>query len=447
VTLIVTHSFVSTKPVGNDSSRIYSDSWNSNHTLTGTASATQLNGNVVQAVVNDTNVTGSILDQTLTLSWQGTLAAARLNANVVQAIINDTNVRGSIAAQNLTFSWSGQLGLSRGGTNADLSATGGAGQYLKQVSSGASVTVGTIPASDIASGTALTKTDDTNVTLTLGGTPTTALLKATSLTLGWTGTLSIARGGTGAGTQQAAFDALAPTATRAGDLTYWNGTHYVNLAGNNSGTKVLQEDSSGVPSWVTAGTGTVTTTGSPSANQVATFNSSTVIQGVNQASLLTAGSGIAITGTTNATIALASQAAFAVRLSANQTGVVSATPTKILFDTETYDVGSFFDAATNHRWTPPAGTVALSASMYGTGTIASGSSTALFLYKNGAQAFQINAFGATGAGFANGTFFDRANGTDYYEVFAYITTTSGTVTLSAATAPLLNFFQGFWICP
>lgn len=47
-------------------------------------------------------------------------------------------------------------------------------------------------------GVALTKTDDTNVTLTLGGSPTTALLNATSLTLGWTGQLSGARGGTGA---------------------------------------------------------------------------------------------------------------------------------------------------------------------------------------------------------------------------------------------------------
>jgi len=52
-------------------------------------------------------------------------------------------------------------------------------------------------------GAALTKTDDTNVTLTLGGTPATALLQATSLTLGWTGTLSIARGGTGAATAAA----------------------------------------------------------------------------------------------------------------------------------------------------------------------------------------------------------------------------------------------------
>ena len=42
-------------------------------------------------------------------------------------------------------------------------------------------------------GQALSKVDDTNVTLTLGGTPLTALLKATSLTLGWTGTLADSR--------------------------------------------------------------------------------------------------------------------------------------------------------------------------------------------------------------------------------------------------------------
>jgi len=44
---------------------------------------------------------------------------------------------------------------------------------------------------------ALTKTDDTNVTLTLGGSPSTALNNATSLTLGWTGSLAVTRGGTG----------------------------------------------------------------------------------------------------------------------------------------------------------------------------------------------------------------------------------------------------------
>ena len=44
----------------------------------------------------------------------------------------------------------------------------------------------------ITAGT-LSKVDDTNVTLTLGGTPSNSLLKSVSLTLGWTGTLADAR--------------------------------------------------------------------------------------------------------------------------------------------------------------------------------------------------------------------------------------------------------------
>jgi len=44
---------------------------------------------------------------------------------------------------------------------------------------------------------ALTETNDTNVTMTLGGTPATALLQPVSMTLGWTGQLAVGRGGTG----------------------------------------------------------------------------------------------------------------------------------------------------------------------------------------------------------------------------------------------------------
>lgn len=58
------------------------------------------------------------------------------------------------------------------------------------------------------SGSALTKADDTNVTLTLGGTPASALLAAVSLTLGWTGQLAVGRGGTGLSTLGAALQVL-----------------------------------------------------------------------------------------------------------------------------------------------------------------------------------------------------------------------------------------------
>src|SRR5690554_2401243 len=46
----------------------------------------------------------------------------------------------------------------------------------------------------------LTKVDDTNITVTLGGTPATALLQPVTLTMGWTGQLEVTRGGTGLST-------------------------------------------------------------------------------------------------------------------------------------------------------------------------------------------------------------------------------------------------------
>lgn len=53
---------------------------------------------------------------------------------------------------------------------------------------------------------------------------------------------------------------VTPTPTRAGDIIYWSGSAWVTLAGNNSGTQVLQENASGVPAWATvAGSGTMTT--------------------------------------------------------------------------------------------------------------------------------------------------------------------------------------------
>jgi hypothetical protein len=55
-------------------------------------------------------------------------------------------------------------------------------------------------ASGIAGASALSGVNDANVTIALGGSYSTALLAAASLTLGWTGTLAVPRGGTGAAT-------------------------------------------------------------------------------------------------------------------------------------------------------------------------------------------------------------------------------------------------------
>jgi hypothetical protein len=55
------------------------------------------------------------------------------------------------------------------------------------------------------SGAELSRVNDTNVTLTLGGSPLTSLLAATSMTLGWTGQLAVSRGGTGVDSTSANF--------------------------------------------------------------------------------------------------------------------------------------------------------------------------------------------------------------------------------------------------
>lgn len=86
---------------------------------------------------------------------------------------------------------------------------------------------------------ALTKVDDTNVTLTLGGAPSTALLAAVALTLGWTGQLGVTRGGTG----------LASVAQ--GDLIYASASNtLVALAKSASATRYLANTgSSNNPAW------------------------------------------------------------------------------------------------------------------------------------------------------------------------------------------------------
>lgn len=84
--------------------------------------------------VNDTNITvtlggtpaTALLKATsITVGWTGTLAAARLNANVVQSVVNDTNVTGSVATQALTLGWTGTLAVARGGIGVGTLASNG----------------------------------------------------------------------------------------------------------------------------------------------------------------------------------------------------------------------------------------------------------------------------------------------------------------------------------
>src|SRR4051812_43835181 len=142
--------------------------------------------------------------------------------------VNDTNVTVTLGgtpstallqAVSLTMGWTGELSAARGGTGvnngsntltlAGTLATSGAFASIFTMTGATNVTFptsGTLATtSQLPTPAALTKVDDTNVTLTLGGTPATALLQATSLTLGWTGTLSGTRGGTGVNNGSSTF--------------------------------------------------------------------------------------------------------------------------------------------------------------------------------------------------------------------------------------------------
>src|SRR5882762_1746717 len=78
-------------------------------------------------------------------------------------------------------------------------------------------------------------------------------------------TLPVNMGGCGATTAANCLTNLFPTPTRIGDIVYWNGTSVVWFPGNNSGTQVLTESSSGVLSWTTpGGSGTVSVVGAGS---------------------------------------------------------------------------------------------------------------------------------------------------------------------------------------
>lgn len=157
----------------------------------------------------------------VTFPTSGTLATtSQLPSGAALTKTDDTNVTLTLGgtpatallqATSLTLGWTGTLSGTRGGTGVNNGAstitlggnltTSGAFASTFTMTNTTTVTFptsGTLATtSQIPTGAALTKTDDTNVTLTLGGSPTTALVNAASLTLGWTGQLAITRGGTG----------------------------------------------------------------------------------------------------------------------------------------------------------------------------------------------------------------------------------------------------------
>ena len=226
-------------------------------------------------------ITSGINNTAQTMTVGNTSILTHSGSGIVDAN-NFTGTGSTTTAVDLaTAEVGGTLPLANGGTNQtgaavngaviysdansyEYTAVGSANQVL--ISNGAAApTWSNVNA--VITGSALTKTDDANVTLTLGGTPGTALLQATSLTLGWAGQLSIARGGTNS--------TAAPT---AGAVAYGTGAAYGFTAAGTSG-QFLQSTGAGAPVWTSgaiagargtvAGTGTYTYTVNPGLGSLA----------------------------------------------------------------------------------------------------------------------------------------------------------------------------------
>lgn len=161
----------------------------------------------------------------------------------------------------------------------------------------------------------LTKTDDTNVTLTLSGTSTGALVNSIGMALGWSGVLAVARGGTGA---------------------------------------------SAIP-------------------------------------------------------------VISVKRATDQTGVATATFTKIQFNSEDIDNTATFDSATNYRWVPAVAGNYLIVAQATFAAVADTKVIAAAIYKNGSLVrFATQTMGGTGDGTAYAAGIIAMNGsTDYLEGYCY----------------------------
>lgn len=138
---------------------------NQNITLSGDVSGSGATAITTTLATVNSNV-GSFGSSTsvpsFTVNGKGLITAASGNAVVAPAgTLTGTTLASNVVTSSLTTVgtigtgvWQGtKVGLAYGGTNADLSATGGTSQVLKQVSSGAAVTVGQLAASDLSNGT------------------------------------------------------------------------------------------------------------------------------------------------------------------------------------------------------------------------------------------------------------------------------------------------------
>lgn len=135
-----------------------------------------------------------------------------------------------------------------------------------------------------------------------------------------------------------------------------------------------------------------------------------------------------------------SRYAFSARKSADQTGIVTGTATKLTFPTEIFDFGGYYDAAQS-RFTPPAGRYRLSAGAGWATGIEDGRQVTVEVWKNGVvyRVFGTQVSGTTDNALVSGDCLAEANGTDYFEVYG---TGLGVNNKTVIGATSVTYFEG-----
>jgi hypothetical protein len=136
----------------------------SDATLTGVVARSCSAAGIASAATTMLNLTGGALITNGTYGLVNTgianLTGVEFNANTAGTVSNSGTFTGR---SNSPASVDTLLGLAQGGTNANLSATGGTSQVLKQVSTGGAVTVGQLQCTDLSTaGTACTANTGTS---------------------------------------------------------------------------------------------------------------------------------------------------------------------------------------------------------------------------------------------------------------------------------------------
>jgi hypothetical protein len=212
-------------PTEDNANFSYSDSTNQlnvTNCTVGNTVASPANGLYVEGIIKNNALTASqivVTDGSKNLASQA-LVTGSLGGTGVNNGSNTATFAGNLSFAN-SFTTAGNFPVTQTYTGVT---------NLTFPTSGTLATTAQLPTPS-----ALTRVDDTNVTLTLGGTPSTALLQATSITAGWSGQLGVTRGGTGL------------ASTTANQLLYSSSNNIIaGLTSGNNG--VLITSGAGVPS-------------------------------------------------------------------------------------------------------------------------------------------------------------------------------------------------------